>query len=292
MLTIETTQDTFFLKKNTINCKGKLLNLDELVVMGILNLTPDSFFDGGLLNNNQEIIEKVQKMLSDGATIIDIGGYSSRPGAAEVSEKDELDRVIPIIKLLIKQFPEIIISIDTFRSNVAKQAINAGAAIINDISAGNMDANMFATVKELQVPYIIMHMQGTPQTMQEKPTYKNVTLEVIDFFAKKVNELNKLGINDIIIDPGFGFGKTIEHNYELLNHLADFEILELPVLVGFSRKSMINKVIKTTPQEALNGTTTLNTLALSKGAKILRVHDVLEAKQVVDLYKKMKVNTI
>ncbi|MCB9359871.1 MAG: dihydropteroate synthase [Flavobacteriales bacterium] len=287
MFSKETTQDTFFLKKNTINCKGKLLNLDELVVMGILNLTPDSFFDGGKYNDVQFIVNNVQKMLDEGAKIIDIGGYSSRPGAAEVNEEEELNRVIPIIELLISKFPEIIISIDTFRSKVAKQAINAGAAIINDISAGKMDKNMFAAVKELQVPYIIMHMQGTPKTMQENPTYKNVTLEVIDFFAKKINELNQLGVNDIIIDPGFGFGKTVEHNYELLNNLEQFKILEVPILIGVSRKSMINKVLNTTPKEALNGTTTLNTLALSKGANILRVHDVLEAKQVVELYKKM-----
>ena len=288
MLTKETTQDTFFLKKSTINCKGKLVNLDELLVMGILNLTPDSFFDGGLHHNEENIIAQVQKMLDNGATIIDVGGYSSRPGADEVSEDEEIQRVVPVIELLTKQFPEIIISIDTFRSEVAKQAINAGAALINDISAGELDTNMFTTVKTLQVPYIMMHMQGTPATMQNEPSYTNITHEVIDFFAKKVNDLNCLGVNDIIIDPGFGFGKTVEHNYELLNQLNQFEILDLPLLVGFSRKSMINKVINTTPQEALNGTTTLNTLALSKGANILRVHDVLEAKQAVDLYKKMK----
>jgi dihydropteroate synthase len=288
MLSKETTQDTFFLKKNTINCKGKLLNLDELAVMGILNLTPDSFFDGGKHNNEQIIVNEVKKMLDDGANIIDIGGYSSRPGAKDVSETEELNRVLPIIELLVNEFPEIIISIDTFRSEVAKQAINAGAAIINDISAGNMDEMMFATVKELQVPYIIMHMQGTPETMQENPTYNNVTLDIIDFFAEKVNKLNKLGVNDIIIDPGFGFGKTVEHNYELLNNLEQFEILEAPILVGFSRKSMINKVLNTTPKEALNGTTTLNTLALSKGANILRVHDALEAKQVVQLYNTLR----
>jgi dihydropteroate synthase len=288
MLSKETTQDTFFLKKNTINCKGKLVNLDELAVMGILNLTPDSFFDGGKHNNEQIIVDEVKKMLDDGASIIDIGGYSSRPGAANVSEPEELNRVVPIVELLVNKFPEIIISIDTFRSEVAKQTVKAGAAIINDISAGNMDEKMFATVKELQVPYIIMHMQGTPETMQENPTYNNVTLDVIDFFAKKVNKLNKLGVNDIIIDPGFGFGKTVEHNYELLNNLEQFEILEAPILVGFSRKSMINKVLNTTPKEALNGTTTLNTLALSKGANILRVHDVLEAKQVVQLYNTLR----
>ncbi len=288
MFTKETPQYTFFLKKNTINCKGKLLNLDELHVMGILNLTPDSFFDGGSHTNEKLVVEKVQQMLNDGATFIDVGGYSSRPGAADVSEAEELNRVLPVVKLLAKEFPDILISVDTFRSNVAAKCVEAGAAMINDISAGELDAQMFETVKALQVPYVMMHMQGTPQNMQQNPVYENVTLEVLQYFAKKINQLNQLGVNDIIIDPGFGFGKTVEHNYELLNHLEDLRITELPILVGFSRKSMINKVLHTTPQEALNGTSVLNTLALSKGANILRVHDVLEAKQAIELYKKMK----
>lgn len=290
MFTQETPQDTFFLKKNTINCKGKLLNLDELHIMGILNLTPDSFFDGGSYSNEKLIVEKVQKMLNDGATFIDVGGYSSRPGAEHVSEAEELKRVIPVIELLVREFPDILISVDTFRSKVAEQAINAGAALINDISGGNMDNNMFNAIKDLQVPYIMMHMQGTPQDMQQNPNYENVVSEVIHYFAEKINQLDQLGVNDVILDPGFGFGKTVEHNYELLNHLEEFKITELPLLVGFSRKSMINKVIHTTPKEALNGTTVLNTLALSKGANILRVHDVKEAKEVVDLYKKMIVS--
>ncbi|MCB0409495.1 MAG: dihydropteroate synthase [Flavobacteriales bacterium] len=288
MFTKETPQDTFFLKKNTINCKGKLLNLDELHVMGILNLTPDSFFDGASHTNEKLVLEKVQKMLDDGATFIDVGGYSSRPGAADVSEAEELSRVLPVVELLLREFPEILISIDTFRSQVAAKCIEAGAAMINDISAGELDAQMFKTVKALQVPYVMMHMQGTPQNMQQNPVYENVTLEVLQYFVNKINQLNQLGVNDIIIDPGFGFGKTVEHNYELLNHLEDLRITELPVLVGFSRKSMINKVLHTTPKEALNGTSVLNTLALSKGANILRVHDVLEAKQAIELYKKMK----
>jgi len=288
MFTKETPQDTFFLKKNTINCKGKLLNLDELHVMGILNLTPDSFFDGGSNSNEEIIVEKVKKMLDDGATFIDVGGYSSRPGAEHVSEADELQRVIPVVQLLLSEFPEILISVDTFRSQVAELSIKAGAAMINDISAGNMDENMFNTMKDLQVPYIMMHMQGTPQNMQQNPTYKNITNEVMQYFAEKINRLNQLGVNDVIIDPGFGFGKTVEHNYELLQHLDEFAITELPLLVGFSRKSMINKVLNTSPDDALNGTTILNTLALSKGANILRVHDVKEAKEAVELYKKMK----
>ncbi len=234
------------------------------------------------------MVEKVQQMLNDGATFIDVGGYSSRPGAADVSEAEELNRVLPVVKLLAKEFPDILISVDTFRSNVAAKCVEAGAAMINDISAGELDAQMFETVKALQVPYVMMHMQGTPQNMQQNPVYENVTLEVLQYFAKKINQLNQLGVNDIIIDPGFGFGKTVEHNYELLNHLEDLRITELPILVGFSRKSMINKVLHTTPQEALNGTSVLNTLALSKGANILRVHDVLEAKQAIELYKKMK----
>ena len=285
MFTKETPQDTFFLKKNTINCQGKLVNLDELHVMGILNLTPDSFFDGGTNVNEQVVVEKVKKMRAEGATFIDIGGYSSRPGAEHVSEEVELNRVLPVVQLLVSEFPDILISIDTFRSQVATQCVKAGATMVNDISAGNMDAAMFETIKELQVPYVMMHMQGTPKNMQLNPIYENVTHEVLQFFAEKINRLIQLGINDLIIDPGFGFGKTLEHNYELLRHLEEFAMTELPILVGFSRKSMINKVLNITPEKALNGTTVLNTLALNKGANILRVHDVKEAKEAVTLYK-------
>lgn len=283
----ETPQDTFFSKKNHIRCKGKILNLDECLVMGILNLTPDSFFDGGQNNELTEITKKVEKMLSDGASIIDIGGYSSRPGAIEISEDEELKRVIPVIKHLTNEFPEIVISIDTFRSDVARKSIEVGASIVNDISAGEMDKNMYKTVAELQVTYIMMHMQGTPQNMQQNPNYNNVVTEVLSYFETKIKQLKELGINDLIIDPGFGFGKTVEHNYELLQQMERFNELNAPILVGFSRKSMINKVLGTTPETALNGTTALNTLALTKGANILRVHDVKEAKQAVDLYHKM-----
>ncbi len=239
MFTKETPQDTFFLKKKSINCDGKLLNLDEPIVMGILNLTPDSFFDGGKYPNEAAIISHVKQMLVDGAQIIDIGGYSSRPGAQEVTEKEELNRVLPIVKLLKQEFDEIILSIDTFRAEVAQQAIKNGAAIVNDISAGNMDKTMFDVIANLKVPYIMMHMQGTPQTMQQNPNYKNVTNEVMNFFTKKLELLYKKGINDVILDPGFGFGKTIDHNYELLNHLDDFKLFERPLLVGVSRKSFL-----------------------------------------------------
>lgn len=290
MFTKETPQDTFFLKKKSINCDGKLLNLDEPIVMGILNLTPDSFFDGGKHHDEAAIISHVKKMLVDGAQIIDVGGYSSRPGAQEVTEKEELNRVLPIVKLLKQEFDEIILSIDTFRAEVAQQAIKNGAAIVNDISAGNMDKTMFDVIANLKVPYIMMHMQGTPQTMQQNPNYKNVTNEVMNFFTKKLELLYKKGINDVILDPGFGFGKTIDHNYELLNHLDDFKLFELPLLVGVSRKSMITKALNIKASEALNGTTALNAFALTKGATILRVHDVAAAKQVVELYKFMKKN--
>ncbi len=285
MFTKETPQDTFFLKKNSINCKGKLLNLDEPLIMGILNLTPDSFFDGGKHVNEENIIHQVEKMLNEGASIIDIGGYSSRPGAKDVSLNEELERILPSIKLLKQKFKDLIISIDTFRSNVAIKATEAGADMINDISAGEMDSNMFNTISELKVPYIMMHMQGTPNTMQLNPTYQNVTNEVINYFSNKINQLYKLGINDVIIDPGFGFGKTLEHNYQLLKKLKQFELFELPILVGISRKSMITKPLNIKPIDALNGTTVLNTLALQNGASILRVHDVKAAKETVDLFK-------
>ncbi len=271
----------------TINCKGKLLNLDSPIVMGILNVTPDSFYDGGNLSNQNDIIAKAGQMLRDGATILDIGGYSSKPGAKEVSEEEELIRVIPTIQLIVKEFPEAIISIDTFRSSVARESIRAGASIINDISAGELDSNMFTTVKELQVPYCLMHMQGNPQNMQNKPTYKNVVTEVFYSLADKVEKLKELGVNDILIDPGFGFGKTIEHNYEILNNLNHFSWLNLPILVGVSRKSMIHKVLNISPSEALNGTTTLHSFALLGGANILRVHDVKEAKETIMLYTKL-----
>lgn len=271
----------------TINCKGKLLNLDSPIVMGILNVTPDSFFDGGNYVDSENILNKASQMIEEGATLLDIGGYSSKPGAKEVSLEEELTRVIPAIELIIKEFPEVLISVDTFRSEVARQAIETGACMINDISAGEMDSKMYKTVRELQVPYCIMHMQGTPQTMQKNPTYENVVIEVFRSLSQKVEKLKKMGVNDILIDPGFGFGKKVEHNYELLQNLEHFKLINLPILVGVSRKSMIYKTLNSSPQKALNGTTALNSFALQNGANVLRVHDVKEAMEVVSLFNKL-----
>ncbi|MDO6600422.1 dihydropteroate synthase [Tenacibaculum sp. 1_MG-2023] len=267
----------------TINCNGTLIDLSSPKVMGILNITPDSFFDGGKYKNESDILSQTEKMLSEDATFIDIGAYSSRPGAKHISEEEELQRIVPVIELLVKNFPEIIISVDTFRSKVAQETINSGAAIINDISGGKMDDNMFATVAKLQVPYILMHMLGTPKTMQNNPEYKDVTKEVISFFAEQINILHQLKVNDIILDVGFGFGKTIEHNFELLKNLSLFKSLDAPMLAGVSRKSMLYKTLDTTAQEALNATTSANTIALLNGAKILRVHDVKEAVEAVKI---------
>jgi len=261
----------------TINCNGSLIDLSIPKVMGILNITPDSFYDGGKYKNESEILIQTEKMLSDGATFIDIGAYSSRPGAKHISEEEELQRIIPVVKLLIEKIPGILISVDTFRSKVAKETIDIGAALINDISGGKMDEKMFKTIAELQVPYILMHMKGTPQNMQKNPTYENVTKELISFFAAQIFELRQLQVKDVIIDVGFGFGKTLAHNYQLLKDLALFKSLDTPVLAGISRKSMLYKPLNSSAQEALNATTSANTIALLNGANILRVHDVKEA---------------
>ncbi|MDY6800904.1 MAG: dihydropteroate synthase [Bacteroidota bacterium] len=280
-------KDTFFSRKLTINCGGELLDLSNPRIMGILNITPDSFYDGGKYANHSQIIDRVQQMINEGCDILDIGAYSSRPGAKDISEKEEIDRLSPIIELIKKHFPDIILSIDTFRAVVAEHVIeNFKIEIINDISAGDMDYRMFEVIARHQVPYIMMHMQGTPQNMQNNPKYENVVKEVIHYFAKKVDHLKLLGVNDLIIDPGFGFGKTIDHNYQLLKHLNDFKIFELPILAGLSRKSMIYKYLNLSPNEALNGTSILNTLALLGGANILRVHDVKEAKETILLTQK------
>ena len=254
-------------------------------VMGILNVTPDSFFDGGKHNSTDLALEKTEQMLKEGADFIDIGAYSSRPGAAHISEEEELNR-LTVLKGITKRFPEALISIDTFRSNVARFAVENGACIVNDISAGNLDKEMFATVADLQVPYIAMHMQGNPETMQHNPTYaeQGVTIQVVMELSKVVNDLNLLGVNDIILDPGFGFGKSVEDNYQLLRELGHFKILECPILVGVSRKSMINKVLKINQKESLNGTTALHIKALENGASILRVHDVKEASEAIQLH--------
>ncbi|MCC7332261.1 MAG: dihydropteroate synthase [Flavobacteriales bacterium] len=284
----ETTQDTSFLKKKSINCNGKLLKLDEPLVMGVLNLTPDSFFDGGKYCSEEKIIEHVLFLIKNGADIIDLGGYSSRPGAIEISYDEEKKRVLPILKLLKKLFPEIVISIDTFRSKIAEDAIKSGASIVNDISAGDLDSKMLELIADLQVPFVAMHMQGTPKTMQEKPNYQNVTIDILNYFDKKINLLNQKGVHDVIIDPGFGFGKTVENNFTLLKNLHCFGWFGLPLLVGLSRKSMITKPLQINSSEALNGTTALNSFALMKGANILRVHDVKEAKETIELYKLMQ----
>lgn len=280
-------EKNFFEPKRSLNIKGRLIDLSTPKVMGILNITPDSFYKNSRTKTIDEALIKAAQFLNEGATFIDVGGYSSRPGARDISIDEETDRLVPVVESLVKAFPEAIISIDTFRAKVAQETIEAGAHIINDIAAGDMDEQMFETVAKLQVPYIMMHMQGTPQNMQQNPTYNNVLLEVIDYLAKKVAALTALHIHDVVIDPGFGFGKTIEHNYELLTQMEAFKIFKLPVLVGFSRKGMIYKTLGTTAAEALNGTSVLNTIALQKGAGILRVHDVKEAVECVRLVEKL-----
>ena len=275
-------------QQTTINCNGRLLSLERPLVMGILNVTPDSFFDGGKHKRLDGQLQQVEKMLKEGAAFIDIGGMSSRPGAAIIDEQEELNRVLPIIEKVSQQFPEVLISIDTVHSEVARKAIAAGASIINDISAGRIDPRMYETVAELGVPYILMHTQGTPKEMQSNPVYENVALEILDFFIKEIGQLRALGVKDVIVDPGFGFGKTIDHNYELLKKTHVFKILETPILAGISRKSMIYKFLNATPNEALNGTTALHIIALQQGAKILRVHDVKEAVECIRLYEKLE----
>ncbi|EKT3964027.1 dihydropteroate synthase [Flavobacterium psychrophilum] len=271
----------------TINCKGQLIDLSTPKVMGILNVTPDSFYDGGRFVSEKNVLIQVENMLQDGANFIDIGGQSSKPKAAIVSIDEELKRVVSIVDLILKKFPETMISIDTFNSKVAQIAVENGAAIINDISAGNLDDNMFETIAKLQVPYIMMHMRGTPQTMQEMTNYDDLVKDILFYFSEKVAKARSFGINDLIIDPGFGFAKTLEQNFELLNKLELFEMLELPILVGVSRKSMIYKTLETTPENALNGTSVLNTISLTKGGNILRVHDVKEAVECVKLYNQL-----
>ena len=280
-------KDTFFSRKQTINCRGELIDLSEPKVMGILNITTDSFYDGGKYNSEKEIIVQVNKMISEGCDILDIGAYSSRPGAKDISSDEELDKLLPVLDLVRKEFPGIIISVDTFRSEVAKKVIeDYQVDIINDISAGDLDDKMHELIADLNVPYIMMHMKGTPQNMQQDPQYKNVVKEIMEYFSIKLDKLKLLGVKDVILDPGFGFGKTIDHNYQLLKHLDDFKIFELPLLVGVSRKSMINKVLEIKPGEALNGTSILNSFALLGGANILRVHDVKEAKETIKISQK------
>ncbi|SHJ22287.1 dihydropteroate synthase [Pseudozobellia thermophila] len=272
----------------TINCKGQLVDLSSPKVMGILNVTPDSFYDGGNLTGGQQVLEQTEKMLMAGATFIDIGAYSSRPGADDVSEEQELQRIMPAVESLLRRFPDLLLSIDTFRGKVARECVQAGAAMVNDISAGLLDETMLPTVARLRVPYVMMHMRGNPRTMQGRTDYDNLIVDVLKYFSERIAETKALGMADVIIDPGFGFSKTLEQNYGLLSHLELFKNLGRPLLVGLSRKSMIYRLLDTDPQNALNGTTALNMAALLKGANILRVHDVKEAMECVKLAEQMK----
>lgn len=269
-----------------IRCKDRLLDLKKPKIMGILNLTPDSFYDGGRLSDLDAALRQAEKMLEEGATLLDLGGASSRPGAVEVSEAAELGRVIPVVEAVAKHFPEAFLSVDTWRGTVAEQAVAAGAHLVNDISAGKMDATLYPTVAKLGVPYVLMHMQGAPQTMQQAPHYEDVVNEVLDFLLAELGRLRALGVKDIVLDPGFGFGKNLAHNYTLLKNLHVFHnVTGLPVLAGISRKSMVCKALHVSPANALNGSTALHMVALQQGANILRVHDVKEAREVVVLYE-------
>ncbi|MGB5482703.1 MAG: dihydropteroate synthase [Eudoraea sp.] len=272
----------------TINCKGTLIDLKKPKVMGVLNITPDSFYDGGKYKDEVSILKQVEKLLDAGATFVDVGAYSSKPGATNISEEEELKRILPVVNLLITNFPDIYLSIDTFRSVVARRCLENGAAMINDISAGNMDDKMMQTISEFKVPYVMMHMKGNPQNMSQQSNYSNLLEEILYYFSEKVAAAKSYGINDIILDPGFGFAKNTFQNFSLLQHLNLFKTFELPILVGLSRKSMIYKTLGTNPDQALNGTTALNTYALTKGANILRVHDVKEAVECIELLEALK----
>jgi dihydropteroate synthase len=269
----------------TLNCRGTVLVIEKPIVMGVINITPDSFFAGSRADNSDAVLRQADKMLSEGATIIDIGGQSTRPGSDVISIDEEMKRVMPAIEIIRKKNPNAIISIDTYYSLIAKEAVSSGASIVNDISAGNMDADMLSTIADLKVPYICMHMKGTPQVMHQNPVYENVTREVLDFLIQKVAECKAAGINDVIIDPGFGFGKTITHNFQLLKNLAVFKMFDKAIITGISRKSTIYKTLGIPAEEALNGSTVLHTLALQNGADILRVHDVKEAVEAVKLFQ-------
>ena len=271
-----------------INIKGNLLDLNKPKIMGILNVTPDSFFDGGLYNTEKKVDIQVMKMIEDGMDILDVGGYSSRPGAKEISIDEEIDRVIPVVKFIRKKYPELILSVDTFRSEVARNCLDLGIDIINDISAGCIDKNILDVVSEYNCPYIMMHMKGTPQTMQINPEYENLIKELLIYFAKRIYLAREKGIIDIIVDPGFGFGKTLDHNYTIIKKIENFKLLDLPILVGISRKSFITKQLDINKKDSLNGTTALNMYFLEKNINILRVHDVKEAKECIMLHEKIK----
>jgi dihydropteroate synthase len=280
-------ESKLFSTNKTLNLRGRLIDLGVPRIMGILNITPDSFYEGSRFTTETAILKNTEKMLLDGATFIDVGGYSTRPGAADISVEEETNRVVRAIRTILGSFPEALISIDTFRSEVASAAVLEGAALINDVSGGSLDPAMFETVARLKVPYILMHMRGTPQTMTQHSQYENLVKEITDYFHQKIFQLHQLEVRDIIVDPGFGFAKTPTQNFELLHHLDHFRILGKPILAGLSRKSMIWRTLSLNPEEALNGTTALNTVALLKGAGILRVHDVKEAQQVVQLLQNL-----
>ena len=281
------TKGTIFYSKKTLNLQGEVLSLDAPVVMGILNITPDSFYDGGQYNLPSQVLDKATQLVNEGAKILDVGGYSSRPGGVHISEKEETTRVIPAIQAIAEALPGAVISVDTFRAGVAREAVQAGAHIINDVSGGTLDAEMYATVADLKVPYVLMHMRGTPQTMTTLNQYTHLVYEVLQDLQQKVAQLRALGVHDVIIDPGFGFAKNIGQNFHLMEHLSILRALELPILVGVSRKSMIYKTLQTTPDEALSGTIALNTIALQKGANILRVHDVKAAVETLKMVGKL-----
>jgi dihydropteroate synthase len=287
-LQLQVAKDTFFQKKAMLNAGGRLIDLTSPKVMGIINLTPDSFFAGSRKQGIDEALAQAGQMLDEGATFLDLGAYSSRPGADDISVQEETDRLLPVVEAIAGRFPEACLSIDTFRAKVAEDAIKAGAHIINDISGGQLDEDMFATVARLQVPYILMHTKGTPQNMNQLAHYDDVFAEVYDYFVDRCYQLKQLGVHDVIIDPGFGFAKKAEHSYALMKRLQDFNILQLPVLAGVSRKRMIHGQLGITADDALNGTTVLNTIALTKGADILRVHDVKEAVEAVKLWEMCK----
>jgi dihydropteroate synthase len=282
-------KDTFFAKKHFINCRGSYLDLSSPKIMGILNITPDSFYDGGKYKSLDEVLSQVEKMINKGADIIDVGAYSSRPGAKHISEEEETKRLTGVLEAIRKKYPDLVLSVDTFRSEIARKVIkNFQVEIINDISGGDLDKKMFEVIAEFKIPYIIMHMPGDPRTMQSQTKYEDLLKDIISNLGEKISRLREKGVHDIIVDPGFGFGKTLEQNYQLLSHIHEFQILEEPLLVGLSRKSMIYKQLNITPDDALNGTTALHMHALNGGANILRVHDVKEARQTIDLYKKLR----
>jgi len=276
------------MKHQTLNIKGELISLEEPLVMGILNVTPDSFYEGSRKQTETDIRNRIEEILQEGGRIIDLGGYSSRPDAQDVSPEEEMERLCLALRILRDEYPKAMVSVDTFRADIARRCVEEyGAAIINDISGGELDAAMFPTIADLHIPYIIMHMRGTPKTMQQHCDYQNLTADILLYFSKKIEQLHLMGVNDVIIDPGFGFSKTLEQNYELMRHLADFSLFEKPLLVGISRKSMIYKLLGGTPAESLNGTTVLNTYALLNGANILRVHDVKAAVEAVRIFKQL-----